>query len=380
MDLDTVRTKISEIDHKIVSCLNERANLSILVGESKRKSDSSIASSTSIVYVPEQEKNVFNRVKSLNEGPLTNDSVCSIYREIMSASISLQEFIKVGYLGPQGTFCHQAAKERFGNSMTYIPINTIDGIFTSLSKGEVNYGLVPVENIIFGSVVQTLDSFKSPTNDSVSVLSEVYLPLKQSLLSNSKLEHINKIFSHPMAIGQAKDWLKSNLPKAEIVEVNSTALGAQLASKEPNSAAISNSICADIYGLSILEMDISSKSNNVTRFFVIGAQNDKMIVKKADKMLVMFTVDHRNPGALCLALNVFSKFGLNLTAINSRPANDSAFTSLDSRRWHYMFFVEATITSTESYDNCNQIADDVISELRNSCSYAKLLGIYPNMI
>ncbi|OLY83558.1 P-protein [Smittium mucronatum] len=298
----------------------------------------------------------------------------------MSASISLQESIKVGYLGPQGTFCHQAAKNRFGNSMTYVPCNSIGDIFSTVSKGDVNYGVIPIENIIFGSVIQTLDSFKLPSNSSIVVLSEVYLPLKQSLLSNSDLNHINKVYSHSMAFGQSMAWLKANLPKAELVEVNSTALGAQIASKEPNSAAVANSLCADMYGLNILESDISSEPGNVTRFFVIGIHNDKTIVKRAEKMLVMFTVDHSNAGALCMALGVFSKHNLNLTAINSRPANDSFKPDPKVKNWHYMFFVEAAIDSTGDYDSCSQIADQVIIDLKQSCSLVKLLGIYPNML
>ncbi|PWA01389.1 hypothetical protein BB558_002516 [Smittium angustum] len=375
MDLDSIRNKISSIDQDLVKILNERAELSVIVGKTKKKS--SDPSSSPSIYVPEQEKAVFNRVIGLNTGPLPNEAITSIYREIMSASISLQENIQIGYLGPSGTFGHLAAKEKFGDSVSYIPCKTIKDVFSAVEKNQVDYGLVPIENSIFGCVVQTLDSFNSlATSKSIIVISEVYLPLQQTLLANCKLDKIKKIYSHPMAFGQAQEWLSNKLPNAQQIETNSTALGAQIASTEPYSAAIANSLCGAMYGLEILEQDISSQAGNTTRFFVISQEKKKPASKNPNKMLAMFTVDHRKAGALCLALEVFNRKNINLTAINSRPALGFIADSSVSKNWHYMFFVEAIISDT----NPNEIIDSVINELNSHCLYVKLLGMYPNSL
>ncbi|KAJ1897937.1 prephenate dehydratase, partial [Kickxella alabastrina] len=346
MDLDTARSKIAEVDRKLVDMLNERARLSLNVGSAKRQwLKEQGAEGEPEVYVPGQEKRVFEKVRGLNHGPLSGDSVCAIYREIMSASISLQSDVSVGYLGPPGTFSHQAAMNRFGDSLGYVPFAKIEDVVVAVAKEEITYGLVPVENSTFGAVVQTLDSFID--QPSVRIRAEVYLPVTQSLLSRYQLSAIRKVYSHPQAFGQSRKWLDQHLPNAARVDVSSTAKAAELAAAENYTASISSEVCAEMYRLDVVAKDITSTKDNTTRFLVLGQSSDGPTGD--DKSLVMFTVDHREPGALCSALNVFAKYKINQTAINSRPSRQ--------RRWHYMFFVE--IIGHEMDENVASALDEI---------------------
>ncbi|KAJ2342050.1 prephenate dehydratase, partial [Coemansia sp. RSA 2618] len=203
MDLDAARNRISDVDRRLVELLNERARISLNVGAAKRQNlKEQGVDGEPEVYVPGQEKRVFEKVRGLNQGPLSGESVCAIYREIMSASISLQSEVSVGYLGPPGTFSHQAAMKRFGDSLAYVPYEKIEDVICAAAKEEVTYGLVPIENSTFGTVVQTLDAFvRNPT---VKIRAEVYLPVTQSLLSRYQLPAIRKVYSHPQAFGQSR--------------------------------------------------------------------------------------------------------------------------------------------------------------------------------
>ncbi|KAJ2743851.1 prephenate dehydratase [Coemansia sp. BCRC 34301] len=360
MNLDAARGKISEVDRRLVELLNERARLSLSVGAAKRQSlKEQGATGEPEVYVPTQEKRVFEKVRGLNQGPLSGESVCAIYREIMSASISLQSDVSVGYLGPSGTFSHQAALKRFGDSLAYVPYPKIEDVIAAAAKEEVTYGLVPIENSTFGTVVQTLDAFVNQPR--VRIRAEVYLPVTQSLLSRYQLSAIRKVYSHPQAFGQSHQWLDQNLPNASRIEVSSTAKAAELAAAETYTAAISSEVCASMYHLDVVAKDITSTRDNTTRFFVLGQSSD--LPTGDDKSLLMFTVDHRLPGALCGALDVFAKYKINQTAINSRPSRQ--------RQWHYMFFVE--IMGHELDDNVARALEDI----KSYCLDLVVLGSYP---
>ncbi|KAI9475018.1 prephenate dehydratase [Coemansia sp. RSA 989] len=361
MDLSTARNRISQVDRKLVELLNERARLSLNVGAAKRQTlKEQGEDGEPEVYVPGQEKRVFEKVRGLNQGPLSGESVCAIYREIMSASISLQSEVSVGYLGPPGTFSHQAATKRFGDSLAYMSYAKIEDVITAVAKEEVTYGLVPIENSTFGVVVQTLDSFvQQPT---VKIRAEVFMPVTQSLLSRYQLSAIRKVYSHPQAFGQSRQWLDQHLPNAARVEVSSTAKAAELAAAENYAAAISSEVCASLYHLDVVAKDITTASDNTTRFFVLGQSSDNPTGD--DKTLLMFTVDHREPGALCSALDVFAKHKINQTAINSRPSRQ--------RQWHYMFFVE--IIGHELDDNVAK----ALKEIKAYCLDLVVLGSYPH--
>ncbi|RKP26027.1 Prephenate dehydratase-domain-containing protein, partial [Syncephalis pseudoplumigaleata] len=246
MDLTQLRQRIASLDDHIVTLLNERASYSLEVGlQKQRELKATNANSDLQVYVPGQERAVLNRVATLNHGPLSDQALQAIYREIMSASISLQKEVIVAYLGPRGSFSHEAAVNRFGDSVTYSPRDTIDGkypstinrhvyagraysfhcarvcvvdVFAAVESSQVTYGVVPFENSTHGSVIQTLDRFRT---SSVRIRAETYLKVRQALLSNYQLSAIKRIYSHPQAFGQVQQWLSQHLPSAECINVSS---------------------------------------------------------------------------------------------------------------------------------------------------------------
>ncbi|RKP22836.1 Prephenate dehydratase-domain-containing protein [Syncephalis pseudoplumigaleata] len=357
MDLTQLRQRIASLDDHIVTLPNELASYSLEVGLQKQR-ELKATNADLQVYVPGQERTVLNRVATLNHGPLSDQALQAIYREIMSASISLQKEVIVAYLGPRGSFSHEATVNRFGDSVTYSPRDTIDGKYPS-TNCHVTYGVVPFENSTHGSVIQTLDRFRT---SSVRIRAETYLKVRQALLSNYQLSAIKRIYSHPQAFGQTKQWLSQHLPSAECINVSSTSRAAEMAASEANTAAIASTMCAKLYGLTIVQEDIQDQSDNVTRFFVIASESDKATGN--DKTLLRFTVDHRQPGALCDALRCFKDNGINLTSINSRPSLQHP--------WHYYFFVE-----------CMGHADDAslaqtLSDMNAYCLQIRVLGSFPN--
>ncbi|ORZ41339.1 hypothetical protein BCR44DRAFT_1478806 [Catenaria anguillulae PL171] len=345
MDLSNLRKEIDSLDSKIVSLLNERATVSVQVGRAKAAAVAgtddpaavAAVASTAEVYVPRREREVFEQVVRMNHGPLSNEAVVAIYREIMSASISLQQQVAVTFLGPAGTHSHQAAMDRFGDSVLYVPMTTIADVFTAVEQGRAMYGVVPFENSTFGSVAQTLDRFISSP---LQIRGETYLPI------------------HHYSC-RRRLCMPFDVPHAERISVSSTAQAAELASKEPHAAAIANQVCAQLYGLQIVAPRVEDAQGNTTRFLVLARESDSIASSQPDrdKSLLCFTVDHRVPGALCDALRVFKDCGINLTRIDSRPdrlRNDRGGL------WHYVFF-------------------RALKELEGLCVDLKVLGSYPVM-
>ncbi|KAG9290928.1 hypothetical protein G9A89_011078 [Geosiphon pyriformis] len=370
MDLPYLRQQIDSIDTKLVSLLNERARVSLNIGKTKKTLDTSSSSSSSIqrettkeqenhVYAPGREKQIFEKLQLLNFGPLTSDSLCAIYREIMSASISLQKEISIAYFGPEGSHTHQMASEKFGDSLHYVSELTIPDVFDAVECGRTTYGIIPFENSTFGSVVTTLDRFVS---SKVQIRAETYLRINHSLLSNSELSNIKRVYSHPQAFGQCQKWLDANLKDVDYVDASSTSKAAQLAAAEPHAASISSIKCAQLYGLNVLYRDIEDAKDNVTRFFILATSSDAPT--SDDKTFILFTVDHRQPGALCDALKVFKDHNINLTQIDSRPSRQ--------RPWHYVFFVEL-----QGHKDCEDVKS-ALTELNQFCLDVKVLGSYPN--
>ncbi|KAI8072548.1 Prephenate dehydratase-domain-containing protein [Gongronella butleri] len=357
-DLPSLRKKIDSLDTTLINLLNERARVSLDIGAAKREVHTGI--DTAQVYMPSREKEIFDKLQRLNHGPLNQDSLQAIFREIMSASIALQTDMSVAYLGPPGTFSHQAAHERFGDSVHYVPQSQITDVFDAVEKGRVTYGLVPFENSTFGSVVETLDY---AIHTSAKVRAETYLTVHQCLLSNSPLEKITKVYSHPQGLGQTQEWLSKHLPDAKRVSVKSTAQAAEMAAMEVGAAAVCSAICAELYGLHIVARDIEHGPSNTTRFLILGSSSDKATGN--DHTLVRFTVDHRQPGALCDGLKVFKDSALNLYKIDSRPSG--------LRPWHYVFFVEC------SGHHENESVIQAIKNLNQYCVDVQVLGSFPNM-
>ncbi|KAG0174100.1 hypothetical protein DFQ28_009727 [Apophysomyces sp. BC1034] len=361
-DLPSLRKKIDSLDTTLVNILNERARVSLDIGAAKRHAEAGKESQTNEethVYMPGREKEIYAKLGRLNSGPLKDDSLHAIFREIMSASIALQKNVSIAYLGPPGTFSHQAAYQRLGDSVAYVPQEQISDVFEAVEKGRTTYGIVPFENSTFGTVVETLDcSIKT----SVRVRAEAYLTVHQCLLSNTTLDKITKVYSHAQGLGQTQSWLSRHIPDAKRISVKSTAEAARQAALETGAAAVCSEICANLYGLEVVARDIEDGASNTTRFLIIGTSSDNATAD--DHTLIRFTVDHRQPGALCDGLKVFKDYDLNLFKIDSRPSGQ--------RPWHYVFFVEC---SGHAQKEAVQMA---VRDLNKFCLDVVVLGSFPN--
>jgi chorismate mutase/prephenate dehydratase len=350
MSLETIRGKIDALDTKLVKILNARTRLALEIGKLKKKNGKGI-------YAPAREKAVLARVAMINEGPLTDKSLRAIYREVMSAALSLEKNLKVAYMGPPSTFSHQAARSRFGGSVDYLSCETISDVFDSVEKLSADYGVVPVENSTEGAVTFTLDRL---AETSLKICAELYLPISNCLLSKVPRERIEKLYSHPQVLGQCRQWLQREMSGVEIIPVASTARAAELASREKNAAALSSQLAAEIYGLKVLESDVQDLSGNTTRFLVVGHDQNKP--SGDDKTSLLFAVQHK-AGALYGALESFKKFGLNMTKIESRPSR--------SKRWEYFFFVDV-----EGHAEDKRVKK-TMADISRHCSLITVLGSYP---
>ena len=351
MSLPKHRKAIDKLDAHIVRLLNERTKHVLAIGEIKIKAGEEI-------YAPHRERVVLQRICRKNKGPITNESLRAIYREIMSSALSLEKSLAVAYLGPEATFTHQAAIRRFGASLRYSPQKTVADVFTEVSKNRADYGVVPVENSTEGVVTHTLDMF---VESDLKIVAQIVLKVQHCLLSKYKRSHIKKLYSHPQSLGQCRGWVQANLPRVEIIETSSNARSAEFAAREKNSAAIAGVLAAEKYKVPVLEYDIQDNASNATRFLVLGRQCSPPTGN--DRTSMMFSIVHR-VGALYRALAPFRRFRINMTKIESRPSKRKA--------WEYFFFVDC-----DGHMNDRKVAK-AISMLSEHCSYVKVLGSYPN--
>ena len=351
MNIPEHRQAIDKCDTQIVKQLNERTKHVLAIGEIKRKAGEEI-------YAPHRERNVLQRICRKNQGPITNESLRFIYREIMSSALSLEKSLTVAYLGPEATFTHQAAIRRFGASLHYTPQKTIADVFTEVSKHRADYGVVPVENSTEGVVTHTLDMF---VESDLKIVAQIVLPVQHCLLANCPRSQIKKLYAHPQALGQCRDWVRTNLPHAEIVESSSNARSAELAAKEKGAAAIAGILASERYDVPVLDYDIQDNVANATRFLVLGRQCSPPT--SDDRTSLMFSVMDR-VGALYQALAAFRRHRINMTKIESRPSKRKA--------WEYFFFVDC-----EGHMEDRRVAK-AISLLSEHCSYVKVLGSYPD--
>lgn len=351
-DLNDLRRKIDELDARIVELLNERAELAVEVGRVKRGG----GANSDVVYRPEREAEVYAHVAGANAGPLSSSAIRAIYAEILSACRAVQRDLRVGYLGPAGTFTHEAALRRFGSSATLVPCATIEDVFYETERGNVDYGVVGVENSTAGAVTSTLDVF---LESSLQVCAELALPVSHNLLSRGELGGIRKVFSHPQALAQCRKWLGANLPHAEQVEVASTVLAVQMA-ESPEAAAIGPEAAGKLYGLPIIAHRIEDSRTNVTRFFVLGRERSPRTGR--DKTAVVFSVRDR-PGALRDALEAFAARGIDLTRIESRPSRE--------KLWEYVFYADLAGHPDD------EVVAAALADLDRQSSFVKVLGAWP---
>ena len=351
MTIQDYRKAIDALDERIVRLLNQRTRHVLEIGAIKIGAGEEI-------YAPHRERAVLQRVAKLNRGPITDESLHAIYREIMSSALSLEKSLTIAYLGPEATYTHQAAIRRFGSSLRCAAQKTIADVFLEVSQNRADYGVVPVENSTEGVVTHTLDMF---VESDLKIVSQVVMPIRHCLAGLGKRQQITKLFSHPQTLAQCRGWVQNHLPNVEIIETSSNARSAQLAKEEKNSAAITGTLAAEHYRVPILDADVQDNSANATRFLVLGRQCSPPTGQ--DRTSLMFTIPHE-AGALHRALSPFRRYKLNMTKIESRPSKRKA--------WEYYFFVDC-----DGHVQDAKVAKAVAC-LKKHSSFIKVLGSYPN--
>ncbi|MHC4571819.1 MAG: prephenate dehydratase [Planctomycetota bacterium] len=350
MSLKELRKQINELDTRLVQLLNERAQVVIEIGKLKNKTGKPI-------YSPDREKEVFARIAEANQGPLPDKCLVAIWRELMSGSFALERPLRIGYLGPGGSFSHTASMLKFGQSVEYEPLADIISIFDEVSKGHCDLGLAPIENTTGGGVIETLDAL---IDSDVKICAEVLMAIHHSLLANCPLDQIEKIYSKPEIFAQCRNWLSATFKEAQTVPVASSAKAAQLVADEPKAAAIGSAIAAELYGLRIVCENIEDNTNNITRFLVISREDAKPTSE--DKTAILFSTAHK-AGALADVLEVFKRYEINLTNIESRPSK--------KRQWEYYFFVDFIGHRTDK-----KVLEG-LEEARKHCLQLSVLGSFP---
>ncbi len=352
-DIQRYRKEIDRIDDEILRLLNERSKNVMEIGRLKKESDRE-----GNLHTPGREAEIVDRLMRQNRGPFPNDAIRPVYREIMSASLSLEGPQRVAYLGPRATFTHLACIQKFGESAQYVPVTGIKDVFNEVERGRANFGVVPIENTTEGVVNHTLDMF---IDSNLLIYGEVLQEVSHHLLSKSdRLDDIKKIYSHPHAIAQCRNWLEANLPHVPLAEVASTSRAAELCADEHAAAAIASELAGQLYGLRVLKSRIEDNINNFTRFLVLSQKPPERTGK--DKTSVMLSVKDK-VGALYELLRPFASHGLNLTKIESRPSRRKA--------WEYIFFVDIEGHVEE------ERVKKALEEIKTRCLFLKILGSYP---
>ncbi len=363
--LQKIRQEINAVDEELLQILNKRATLSLEVGHIK-------AEQTDTIFKPSRERQVLDNLEHNNKGPLPSAHIRNIWREIFSSSRALQRPQKVAYLGPEGTFSYFAGVEYLGSSVEFSPYTNFHDIFNAVHKNECELGIVPLENSLQGTVGQCFDLFY---NFEVFIHAEVFFHISHALLSkSSSLSHIKRIYSHSQPLTQCDNWLRINLPTAELIPVESTAIAAKRAEKDLESAAIGNIALANISDLNILAKAIENSTDNWTRFVIIAKEDNSLNLpttcnntQEHKKTSILFTLTDK-PGSLACVLASLAKNNVNMRKLESRPLHLSS-----GECWRYVFFadVEADLEQ-DNYDN-------LLQELREICNSFRILGSYPTV-
>lgn len=356
--LDELRQRIDEVDARIHELISERARHAQAVAVAKGGGEGSAE-----YYRPEREAQVLRMVVERNQGPLTDEEMTRLFREIMSACLAQEEPLKVAYLGPEGTFTQSAVYKHFGHSVNALSMATINEIFHEVEAGTADFGVVPIENSTAGFVSHTLDSFiMSP----LKICGEVELRIRQHLLGNvDGLAKVVRVCAHPQSLAQCRAWLREFLPDAEQIAVNSNAEGARRARDEAGTAAIAGDAAAEVYSLDKLVADIEDRPDNTTRFLVVGPR--LFPASGEDKTtLLLSTAGTEDAGALHRLLEPLASHHVNMTRIESRPSR--------RRKWHYVFFVDI-----DGHAEDENVAA-ALAELEQRAQLFRVLGSYPKAV
>jgi chorismate mutase/prephenate dehydratase len=348
--LESLRRQIDDFDGRIVDLLNARARVVVQIGRLKQQNNAPI-------YAPEREKMVLDKVRRLNHGPLPDRCLEAVYRELMSGSFALEKPLRIGFLGPNGTFSHAASVQKFGSSVTHVPLADIPSVFDEVVRGHIDYGLVPVENSLHGGVVDTLDAF---LQSSAKICAEVKVTIHHNLLARVPWADVKTVYSKPEVFSQCRKWLAATAKDRDVQPAASTSKAAELAAQQPDVAAIGSQLAGQLHGLRVLFENIEDDPDNETRFFVIGREPARR--SGDDKTAIMFTTAHK-PGALAEVLDVFKENGINLTDIEKRPSKKV--------NWEYYFFIDAQ----GHQDDAGM--KKAINEARAHCLQLTVLGSYP---
>ncbi len=353
LPLGEVRVRIDAVDERLLELLSERADLVARVADAKRENGISTVD-------PERENAVLRRLLERGAGRFPREAILAVFREIMSASVSLQATVTVAYLGPAGTFSHLAARTLFGYAPAYLEEATIEGVFDAVARERASYGVVPLENSSEGSVVSAIDALLG--NGSV-IRREVVIPIEHCLMGREQgLSSVERVYSHPQALAQCRAWLARAIPDAQLVQTSSTAAAAQQARLDPAGAAIGSLLASELYALPILAERIQDHAHNQTRFVMIGKEPAKPT--GSDKTTLAFSItDDRRKGSLRRTLGSFDRNGVNMTRIESRPSRVEP--------WRYVFIVDV-----EGHADDEHVAR-ALEALRTKCEWVKVLGSYP---
>ncbi len=350
-DIKSLRDDIDRIDSQIISLLKERAEIAKKVGNYKKARSLPL-------HVVSREREIMDRIGEMNTHPFPTDALRHIYREILSACLSLEEPLTVAYLGPPASYTHQAALKHFGNSIRFLPATTIPEVFRFVESGEALYGVVAIENSTEGMVFYTLDTL---VESDLKIVGEIVLPIHHCLLSRApSLKEIRMVYAHPQALAQCRGFLSNHLPHVLTVETTSNTKAAELATEDEHAAAIAGEMASDFYNVAILRKHIEDYSDNQTRFLVIGTNEPGKT--RRDQTSMMISIIDR-VGTLAAILGLIAQQGINLTRIESRPSKKKA--------WDYIFFIDI-----EGHQKDDQIRD-LLAKLQNLCPYVKILGSYP---
>lgn len=351
--LEELRARIDELDRDFVKLLNRRMTLSLEIGHFK-------SAAARNVVDRERESEILRRLASENPGPLSEQALSSVFREIFSGSRALQSPVTIAFLGPAGTYTHEAAIEMFGHSASFLPCVTVRDVFEEVVHGGVTYAVAPIENSIEGSVRETLDLLMT---SSIGVCREVSLRVSHALMNlTGRIEDIRQVISHPQALAQCRRWLANKLPGIPLRETSSTAKAAEQAMENEGTAAIASERLCIRLGLQIIRRGIQDSPENITRFFALGRA--KPVPTGNDKTSIVFWTENK-PGALHRILTEFAEHGINLSRIESRPDRGAV-------PWKYAFFVDL-----EGHRDDVEVAT-CLKEIADKRTMVKVLGSFPS--
>ncbi len=357
-DLAKLRGEIDAVDERLHGLLNERARLARAVGTLKSKGAKSVD-----FYRPEREAQVLRMAIARNHGPLRNEEIARLFREIMSACLAQEEPLKVVFLGPEGTFTQTALLKHFGHSVRAMPLGTIDEVFHEVETASADFGVVPIENSTEGMVNHTLDRF---IGSALKICGEVELRIHQFLMGKvSSLARVKRVCAHEQSLAQCRGWLAEHLPDAQRVPVSSNAEGARRARDEEGTVAIAGETAAEVYGLPVLAHEIEDRPDNTTRFFVLGRKLFRPSGHDRTTLLVSGK-QSEEAGVLFRLLEPLAAHGVSMTRIESRPSH--------KKKWDYVFFMDIEGHAEEPR------VEKALAALRERASLFRVLGSYPRAV